>query len=203
MNQPDPRPQEFLSYNKLAIAFHWTTAALFLIAYVAVYYRIWFTTRGEPANIVAMRFHTIAGVSIGVIAILRLVWRRVAPPPAFAPGPAIEHLAAKAMHYVLYAFMIIMPLTGYLGLRAPLGWLPVPKFEDTAIYRWLVTERLGLTWQEFEAPMDWIHHTSGAFVLSTLIVIHVSAALYHHYARHDDVLSRMIPAARPRHLPNE
>ena len=37
--------------------------ALFLATYIAVYYRIWFTERGEPANLVAMRIHTITGVA--------------------------------------------------------------------------------------------------------------------------------------------
>ncbi|MGE3533047.1 MAG: cytochrome b [Steroidobacteraceae bacterium] len=200
MSQPNLHSQEFLRYNKLAIAFHWITAALFVVLYVAVYYRIWFTHRGEPENITAIRYHTFAGLLVGLIAILRLVWHRVAPPPVFAPGPPIEHVAAKAMHYVLYAFMILMPATGYLGLHAPLGFFDIPKFPDTALYHWLVTERLGLTWEQFEAPLDWIHHKMGAFVIWVLIFIHASAALYHHYARHDDVLSRMLPTIRPRRL---
>ena len=192
------QPREFLRYNGLAIAFHWTTALLFVVAYVAVYYRIWFTTLGEPDNMVAIRFHTFAGVMVGLIAILRLVWHRVAPPPGFEPGPVIEHLAAKAMHYVLLFFMIFMPLTGYLGLRAPLGWIGTPKFEDTALYRGLVTERLGLIWEEWETPIDWMHHTAGGFVIWVLVAIHAAAALFHHYVRHDEILSRMIPAVRTR-----
>lgn len=193
-----PRSGEFLRYNALAIAFHWTTAALFVLAYLAVYYRIWFTTLGAPDNLAAIRLHTFAGVMIGLVAILRLIWRRVAPPPDFEAGPALEHLAAKAMHYALYAFMILMPATGYLGLRAPLGWLPVPMFQETALYRWLVTERLGLTWEEWEAPIDWVHHASGSLVVWVLVAIHASAALFHHHVRHDDVLPRMLPWTRPR-----
>jgi cytochrome b561 len=196
IKQETSQSAESLRYNSLAIAFHWTTATLFVVAYVAVYYRIWFTTLGEPNNLVAIRFHTFAGVMIGLIAILRLVWHRVAPPPGFETGPFIEHLAAKAMHYALYFFMIFMPLTGYLGLRAPLGWIGTPKFEDTAFYTWLVTERLGLTWEEWEAPIDWMHQTAGALVIWMLVLIHASAAIFHHYIRLDNVLSRMIPFMR-------
>lgn len=180
-------------YSGLAILFHWITAALFLVSYISVYYRIWFTTLGEPDNLAAIRAHTFAGVLIGVIAVLRLIWRKVSPPPELPQGAWIEHAAAKAVHYVLYIFMVFMPVTGYLGLRAPLGWLPTPKFEDTLLYRWFVTEWLGLTWEEWEAPVDWMHHTAGAFVVWVLISIHAAAALYHHYIRKDEVLSRMIP----------
>ncbi|PND30876.1 cytochrome B [Achromobacter pulmonis] len=197
MSPADPKAA-ILRYNTLAILFHWTTVALFLTTYIAVYYRIWFTERGEPANLVAMRIHTITGVAIGLIVILRLIWRRVAPPPGFPHGQRVEHLAATAMHWVLYFFMIVMPITGYLGLRAPLGWIDIPKFDDTALYAWLVTERLGLTWEQWEAPIDWFHQTAGAFVIWALILIHAAAALYHHYVRKDGVLVRMVPNLRTR-----
>lgn len=196
--QADPQAEPGLRHNSLAIAFHWTTAALFVVAYVSIYYRIWFTVRGEPDNLAAIRFHTFAGVVIGLIAILRLIWRRVSPPPRFETGPAIEHVAAKAVHYVLYAFMIFMPVTGYLGLRAPLGWIGTPKFEDTALYGWLVRDRLGLSWEQWEGPIDWMHQTAGAVVIWLLVLVHASAALFHHYVRGDDVLRRMIPWAGPR-----
>lgn len=197
MNHPSNPNTALLRYNTLAMAFHWTTAALFLAVYTSVYYRIWFTARGDWDNLLAIRIHTITGVTIGLIAIARLVWRRVTPPPEFPQGQKIEHLAAKAMHWVLYFFMIAMPLTGYLGLRAPLGWIDVPKFDDTALYAWLVTERLGLTWEQWEAPIDWFHHTAGAFVLWALILIHAAAALFHHFVRRDDVLRRMLPVRQP------
>lgn len=202
MGQHDPKSTTTLRYNTLAILFHWATAALFLVAYVAVYYRIWFTTLGKPDNIVTISLHTFAGVAIGLIAILRLLWRRIVPPPEFETGPVIEHLAAKAMHHVLYFFMIFMPITGYLGLSVPIGFgfaeIGIPKFQDTALYRWLVTECLGLTWKEWETPIDRMHHTAGGLVIWMLVAIHAAAALFHHYVRHDDVLSRMIPAVRGR-----
>lgn len=185
-----------MRYGTLAILFHWTTAALSLVAYVAVYYRIWFTARAEPDNLAAIRIHTFAGVAIGVIASLRLLWRRVSPPPELPAGAGIEHVAAQAMHCVLYFFMLVMPITGYLGLRAPLGWVSVPKFEDTALYRWLDTERLGLTWEEWEGPIDWMHHTAGRLVVWVVIALHAAAALFHHHVRRDDVLARMLPFVR-------
>lgn len=33
------------NYGRIAKWFHWTTAALFLAAYVSVYYRQWFTEK--------------------------------------------------------------------------------------------------------------------------------------------------------------
>ncbi|ALG91270.1 MULTISPECIES: cytochrome b [Actibacterium] len=186
-------------YSGLAILFHWLTAFLFIVAYVAVYYRIWFTELGTPENLFGIRTHTFAGFSILLIAILRLIWRRVSPPPPHVPGAKIEVFAAKAVHVALYIFMILMPITGYIGLRAPafpLDQFGLPQFSETALYTIMVTETLGLTWEEFEKPVDALHHFLGKAVVWVFVVIHAAAALFHHLVRRDAVLSRMLPLLR-------
>jgi cytochrome b561 len=37
-----------------------------------------------------------------------------------------------------------------------------------------------------------IHETIG-FIIAGLLVMHIGAALYHHFVRHDGVLGRMLP----------
>ena len=59
--------------------------------------------------------HLSFGISIAVVVLLRIVWRCLNRPPPLEPGTRLEHLAAHAAHFALYAIMIIMPLTGYLG----------------------------------------------------------------------------------------
>jgi cytochrome b561 len=183
-------------YSKLAISFHWITAALFLLLYIAVYYRIFLTERGDTLNLATIRIHTFCGVLVGLIAILRLVWRRISPPPDDVPGTAIEHFAARAVHISLYVFMIVMPLSGYLGLSVasvPLSWIGIPKFEDTMLYAWLIAGVFELTWEEFEGPVDWLHHSLGKAVVWVFILIHAAAALFHHFIRRDNTLWRMVP----------
>ena len=187
-------------YTTLAILFHWGTAALFLLLYIAVYYRIYLTEQGEPLNFVAIRVHTFCGITVGLIAILRLMWRRISPPPGPVPGTVIEHLAARAVHIMLYVFMIVMPLTGYIGLSVPsvpLSWIGIPKFEETTLYAWLVAGMFELTWDEFEKPVDWLHHFLGKAVVWVFIVIHAAAALFHQFVRRDGTLTRMLPLSAP------
>ena len=53
------------NYGRIARWLHWGTALLFLLAYVAVYYRHWFTEKQTPENIVALDLHLFAGISVG------------------------------------------------------------------------------------------------------------------------------------------
>lgn len=173
------------------MALHWIVALLFLGAYAAVYYYEWFTERGTPANITSVRLHFTFGFSIGVFVLLRIIWRLTHRAPALLPAPAWEHLAARAVHGLLYLFMIGMPLTGYLGTKGGGGFLGVPAFPDTALYQWLVTDTLGLTWDQWRKPFGAFHFFSGGNVVWVLIVIHTLAALYHQFHKRDALMRRM------------
>ncbi len=106
------------SYGTIAKILHWGTAALFLAAYGSYYYRHWFTEEKTPENFSAIQVHFSIGVTIAVVVVLRVLWRMANRTPDLEPGTKLEHMAAHAGHYALYAIMIIMPITGYLGTGA-------------------------------------------------------------------------------------
>lgn len=182
-------------YGLIAIMLHWIVALGFLGSYVSVYYRQWFTESKTPENWTALQLHLSFGVTIAVFVALRILWKLMNEKPDPVPAPPHELKAAKWTHRALYAFMIIMPITGYLGCGAPTEYfflLDIPKFEDTAIFKALVADGLGLTFKEWEGPLDFIHKRSGAYLVWVLILAHAGAALYHHYKRKDAVLKRML-----------
>lgn len=183
------------NYGSIAKWLHWGTAILFLGSYVSVYYRHWFTEVKTPENWIALQLHFSIGVTIAVIVALRIIWRITNRVPELEPGTKLEHLAAHAGHYALYAIMIIMPITGYLGTGANTEYFfifDIPKFADTQLFESLVSNGLGITFKEFEAPMDFIHkEILGAWVVWLLILGHVSAALYHHFIKKDKTLQKM------------
>lgn len=183
-------------YGRIARWLHWGTALLFLLAYCAVYYRHWFTEKQTPENIVALQMHLSAGISIGVLVILRIVWRLQNVQPALEPGPRWQHTLAHSGHYALYAVMILMPLTGYLGTgrSAEFFYLfTIPKFEITWMFDALVRNFPGLTFKEFEKPFDFFHkEIMGAWLVWMLIVGHAAAAFYHHCILKDRTLIKMI-----------
>lgn len=182
-------------YGSIAKWLHWSVAGLFLAAYVAVYYRQWFTDKGTDINWTALQMHLSFGVTIGVLVILRVIWRLMNQQPDAAAGTRLEHLAAKIGHYALYAVMIMLPLTGYIGTGVDTEWFflfDIPKFESTAVFDWLVVQQFGLDFASFEKPIDFIHkEILGKWLAWLLIVGHASAALYHHYVKKDDTLRKM------------
>ena len=183
------------NYGLIAKCFHWLTAALFLGAYVSVYYRHWFTEEKTPENWIALQLHLSIGVTVAVIVILRIIWRITNPPPNLEPGTKLEHLAAHAGHYALYAVMIIMPITGYFGTGVNTEYFlmfDIPKFENTWLFESLVANGMGLSFEELEKPLDFIHkNILGEWLLWLLILGHVLAALYHHFVKKDRTLLKM------------
>ena len=183
------------NYGLIAKCLHWGTAVLFLGSYISVYYRHWFTEAKTPENWTALQLHLSIGVTVGVIVVLRIIWRISNRLPDPEPGTRLEHLAARIGHYALYAIMIIMPVTGYLGTGANTEYFflfDIPKFEDTRLFSFLVTDGLGVTFKEFEKPIDFIHKKIfGEWLVWMLILGHIAAALYHHFVKKDRTLYKM------------
>lgn len=181
------------SYGSIAKWLHWGTAILFLGSYVTVYYRQWFTEAKTPENWTALQLHLSIGVTIAVIVLLRILWRISNRAPDPEPGTKLEHWAAKLGHLALYAVMIIMPVTGYLGTGANTEYFfmfDIPSFKSTELF----ANNFGMemTFEEFEKPIDFIHKKiMGEWLVWLLILGHVLAALYHHFGKGDRTLRRM------------
>ena len=127
--------------------------------------------------------HKPLGIAILILVVIRFVNRRINPPPALSDDlPAVQRVAAKASHVLLYVLMLIMPLVGWGMLSAasyPIilyGPLHLPPIlpHDLALYALL--RQL---------------HTYLAYMLYALILAHFGAALFHGLIRRDGVLDSM------------
>jgi len=106
-----------------------------------------------------------------------------------AGTPAWQRRAAGAMHWVLYALIVVIPVTGWLYSSAagvPTVYLGVIALPD------LVTKDKAL------AELLKSVHVTLNYSLLVLVVMHVAAALQHHFIVRDEVLARMLPGVRPR-----
>ena len=181
------------NYGAIAKWLHWLTAILFLGSYVTVYYRQWFTEAQTPENWTALQLHLSVGVTIAVVVLLRILWRITNRTPEPEPGSALEHLAARLGHFALYAIMIIMPVTGYLGTGVAVEYFylfDIPSFKDTELFATYLGDTM--TFKEFEKPIDFVHKDIfGAWVVWLLILGHVLAALYHQFIKKDRTLQKM------------
>jgi cytochrome b561 len=195
------------AYGGVSMLFHWVTAAAFITSYVIVYYVIWFVdpeTSVKPPLfgvmpnaeriVPVLNFHWILGLTIGFLALPRLLWRLSGTTPRHVPGSRMEHLAADAAHWALYALLILMPVSGYMTTYDPtnFGLFVVPACRDTAFAEWIRTMS-GLNTKELEDVMWTVHSFLGKWVAWILVLVHVGAALTHHFVRRDAVLRRMLP----------
>lgn len=162
-------------HNLPAILFHWLQAGLIL-------WLLWlgWTMVDLPKGNVrsgAYALHKSLGLlSLGVV-LLRLLWRRYRPPPPAVPTGRRFDLA-RAVHRVLYGFLLLAPVAGALatsftpyplrvfGLDLPkLGW---PDETLNGVFK----------------SLHWALVWGGAGVVG----IHVLGALAHR-----GVLARMVP----------
>ena len=93
---------------------------------------------------------------------------------------------------MLYILMVAQPLSGYGATRRPSAYLSfVPAFPNSALYRWFVTDTLGISWSTWARSLYSVHHITGAYLLWLLVLVHAAAALYHQFGRRDGLMRRM------------
>ena len=170
-------------YGSLTIGIHWLMLLLFVAVYAFIELRELYPKGSDPRE--AMKtWHFMMGMLVFVLVWPRLVARFSGSTPVIRPEPAgWMQLAAKLGHLALYAFMVVMPLLGWLTLSA--SGKPIPFFglELPA----LIGENKDLAKQLKE-----VHETIGT-VGYYLIGLHVLAALYHQHIKHDNTIARILP----------
>ena len=107
-------------YSRAQIALHWSIAALVavqVIAHEAMEQVYAARQRGEAVpDLPLADAHVACGILAFVLAVARVYLRvvRGAPPPPESERPALR-LAAVATHMLLYAIILVMPITGALA----------------------------------------------------------------------------------------
>lgn len=171
-------------YTGVAIGLHWLIGLMILGSLGVGLYMVDLSL--SPTKLRLYSWHKWAGVTIFTLVLIRCLWRITHAAPALpAEMPRWQRLAAEASHYLLYALMIAIPLSGWLMSSAKgfqtvyFGVLPIP---DLLVKNEALGETLAL-----------VHKTLN-FSMITLVIVHVAAALRHHFIDKDDILRRMLPA---------
>jgi cytochrome b561 len=173
-------------YSRGAIAFHWTIAALVLANLT-----IGILHDSLPRGWQAMGWHRSIGVTVLVLSIGRLGWRLAhRPPPLPAAMPPWERTASKAIHWGFYLLMFVMPLTGWIFSSNPERLRPFSWFGLVNLPMLPVSSGFAVAAKEAHELLGW--------TMAALVVLHVAAALRHHFLLRDGVLGRMLPGAERR-----
>ena len=173
------------SYGLIAKLFHWGMF-LILLGLVILGFYMADLPKDTPAQATyklgLYDWHKSFGIVILILVILRLGWRIINPVPKMPDDMSrVERLSAHAMHMLLYLLMFIQPLSGWL--MSSFGGHLV-KFFGQPLPALVGKDKI---WG------DIFHETHEivAFLLIAAFIIHVVAALFHHFSRKDDVLIRM------------
>lgn len=171
------------SYDPVARGLHWLTVLLVLAEYI-VGSAMPHIRLGTPF-VFLIRLHLALGSGLLLVVLARILWRlthRHPPPP---PMPAWQRRTSAATHFALYLVLILMPLAGWASASAhgyavrAFGVLSLPA---------LVPYRAHIGFILGDVHADVLY-----WILLALIALHVGAALYHRFVKHDSVLSRMLP----------
>lgn len=170
-------------YHPLSIGVHWLTLALLVAVYALIELREYYPRGSDPRE--AMKtWHNMLGLVVFALVFVRLVLRFMFRTPPIEPTPpAWQQWLAAATHLALYAFLIAMPLLGWLALSADSK--PVPFFG-------LQLPALIAPNEDLAESLEEIHETIGT-IGYYLVGLHAAAALFHHYFMRDNTLRRMLP----------
>jgi cytochrome b561 len=174
---PPPR------YTAVAQSFHWIIAALIVTQFI-----LGWTAVDLPLGVHKLAMlarHKSIGMTVLMLAALRLLWRWRHPAPELPPGMTrVERTTAHATHVAFYVLLFVMPVTGWIMSSAKkysVSWF--------GLFTW--PNLIGKN----EAAFNLLKSTHDilSYVLFAIAVLHVLAALKHHFWNRDDVLLRMLP----------
>ena len=175
--------QPIRRYGAMAQGLHWVIAALIVTQFVLA----------SMADDLPIGMHKLAllarhksvGMTVLMLAVIRLAWRLFHKPPALPSAMKNYEVAlAKITHVLFYVLLFAVPVTGWLMSSAKgytVSWFNlfswpnlIPK--DEAAFKILRSR-----------------HEMVATILFWVAILHILAALKHHFVNKDDVLKRMLP----------
>lgn len=179
-------------YRTGARILHWLVALAVLATIPAGWIMI---QEGIPRELGNTLFiaHKNGGVLILLAMLVRLAYRARRPAPPLPEGvPGWQRAAARVSHAGLYALLLVMPIAGYVRVRA--GGFPIEALDALGLPT-LVPRSDAL------ANAAKATHLYASYALVGLILVHIGGAVQHAVWRRDGVVSRMWPPWRAHAAP--
>jgi cytochrome b561 len=171
------------SWGVFSKTLHWVIVLLIIYQWYLGMHAL--SLGNSPAKISVFALHKSIGMTVFMLAIVRLVWRWANPVPSLdGVTKGWERLAAGFSHVALYGLIFLMPITGLLMSSArnfPVSWFGLFQWPDFVQPD-----------EELFKQFQWLHrHLFQALVC--IAVLHILGALKHHFIDRNDVLKRMLP----------
>ncbi len=171
------------SYSGFAKLLHWLVALCILVM-IPVGIVMTNIGSGDVQNLL-FNLHRSLGVTVLALMVIRLTYRLIngapAPEPTLTP---MQRAVSHVVHVALYALVIAQAL---------IGWIATSAFGAAiSVYGLFTLPALVGRDMTLAEPLFAAHFWIGISV-TLLVILHVSAALYHGFIRRDQVLQRMLP----------
>lgn len=163
-------------YGAVAIAIHWTSAGLIIIAICLGLVAA--ATVDPMTKLWVLRFHVFAGGTALLLTLLRIawwIWGDKRPAPA-SGQPAAQRWAARIVHTALYLAILVLGSSGIATIAlsgagpALVAGTPLPDYAEL---------------------LPRMVHGLMSRLLLALLTLHVAAAFYHQFIRRDRLLARI------------
>ena len=170
------------SYGVVCRALHWSIA-LFIIALIIVG-SIMGDLPNAPFKYQVYGLHKSLGITVLMLTVVRVLWwLREVKPAMEKTIPAVWVPVIEFGHSFLYAFMVALPLTGWIMSNA--AGYPVSVFGLVTMPTLVAPDKeLAHAFKEL--------HELLANSLMMLLFLHVGAALVHHFIYKDRTLKKMV-----------
>jgi cytochrome b561 len=175
------------NYGVVTRSLHWIVVLGIITQY--------FLAEAEESDGVAtaamspMDWHMSLGITLLALAAARVLWRIFDRAPAWpAQMRGYEKFLATVVHLALYSLLFAVPISGWL--------LASVEGESPSLFGWVDLPLLGSAGSEEREHLIEEVHEVLFNILFGLAILHVLAALKHHFIDRDNVLRRMLPGGR-------
>ncbi|QIQ22007.1 cytochrome b [Zophobihabitans entericus] len=167
-------------YSPLQMFIHWLSAILvILVITLPLMKGVLADSFGGMGNL--FMIHKSLGVLIFFITICRIVVIiRQGVPEVLAKHQKLQRILSKAVQGMIYLLLLVLPLSGYLMSSRTISFFGLFTINGL---------NLPASLQSFLHSV----HIFSAYLIIALILLHILAALYHHYWCKDNVLRSMLP----------
>lgn len=183
-------------YGTVSIVLHWLIAALILTQIGLGWYMNEVLPDHSPAQDRVQDIHITVGLTTLILVLIRIGVRLTHPaPPLPQELHAWERYLARLTHWLFYALILVMPLTGWALVSVrhediPFWGLQWPAMPGLTGFSRLAARSIG-------HELKHIHVFILIWIALINLALHVAGALKHQFDGHP-VLWRMLPIVGPR-----
>jgi cytochrome b561 len=169
------------AYGWPSIIMHWLSAILIIGLFALGLYMVELTYYDDWYH-QSTHWHESLGVLFAVLLVARLIWRQLNPKPTpIAPSQLQQRLATWA-HHLFYLLMIAIPVSGYL--------ISTADGHEVKVFEWFALPSVSGDINNLATISGDIHYWLSIAIIG-LTLLHIAAALKHHFIDKDDTLKRI------------